>query len=81
LKLALSMGPNRVDISILSMGPNKVGVSILSPEDENRSSFRKVVFSSYLEIWTINPVILFFTHLRQYPLDSAVTTFGNVKCL
>jgi hypothetical protein len=29
--------------------PNRVGVSLPSPEDGNRSSFRNVVFSSYLE--------------------------------
>jgi hypothetical protein len=33
----------------LSKGLNRVGVSFPSPEDVNRSSFRNVVFSSYLE--------------------------------
>jgi hypothetical protein len=33
----------------LFMGPNRVGVSLPSPEDENRSSFRNVVFSTYLK--------------------------------
>jgi hypothetical protein len=45
----------------LSKGPNRVGVSLPSPEDGNRSSFRNVVFSSYLEFGTMdkptNPVI------------------------
>jgi hypothetical protein len=34
----------------LSKGPSSVGVSLLSPEDEKRSIFRNVVFSSYIEI-------------------------------
>jgi hypothetical protein len=33
----------------LSKGPNKVGVSLPSLEGGNRSSFRIVVFSGYLE--------------------------------
>jgi hypothetical protein len=31
-----------------------VGVSLPWPEDGDRSSFRNVVFSSYLEFWTID---------------------------
>jgi hypothetical protein len=37
-------------------GPNKLGVSLSSPEDGNRSSFRKVVFSGYLEFPTMDEV-------------------------
>jgi hypothetical protein len=33
----------------LSNGPNKVDVSLPSPEDGNRFIFRNIVFSSYLE--------------------------------
>jgi hypothetical protein len=33
----------------LSMGHNRVGISFPSHEDKNRSSFRNVVFSIYLE--------------------------------
>jgi hypothetical protein len=40
----------------LSEGPNKVGVSLLSPEDGNRSHFRNVVVSSYLELRTMDKV-------------------------
>jgi hypothetical protein len=58
----------------LSKGPNGVGVSFASPEEENRSSFRNVVFSSIQNSgpWTTprNPVILGVTHHRQNPLDS-----------
>jgi hypothetical protein len=46
----------------LSKGHNRVGVSLPSPEDGNRSSFRNVVFSSYLEFWTM--------HKAQKPSDS-----------
>jgi hypothetical protein len=56
LRLALSEGPNRVD------------VSFPSPEDGNENIFRNVVFSSYLDPrrWTKtrNPVILCYTHCR-----------------
>jgi hypothetical protein len=38
------------------MGPNRVVVFLPSPEDGNRSSFRNVVFSSYLEFRTIDKV-------------------------
>jgi hypothetical protein len=44
LRLALSKGPNRVD------------VSLLSPFDGNRSSYRTVVFSSYLQFPTTKKV-------------------------
>jgi hypothetical protein len=40
----------------LSKGPNKVGVSLPSPGEGKRSSFRNVVFSSYLEFWTMDKV-------------------------
>jgi hypothetical protein len=43
----------RIDIS---KGPNREGVSLRSSEDENRLSFRNVVFSSYLESRTMNKV-------------------------
>jgi hypothetical protein len=46
----------------LSEGPNRVGVFLPSPENENRFSFRNVVFSSYLEFRTIDEV--------QKPSDS-----------
>jgi hypothetical protein len=46
----------------LSKEPNRVGVSLSSHDDGNRSSFLNVVFSSYLELKTMdkvhNPVIL-----------------------
>jgi hypothetical protein len=41
---------------VLSEGPNKVGVSLPSPVDGNRSSFRNVVFSIYLEFRTMDQV-------------------------
>jgi hypothetical protein len=37
----------------ISIAPNRVGVFLRSPEGRNRSSFRNVVFSIYLEIRTI----------------------------
>jgi hypothetical protein len=43
-------------MSVLSKGPNRVGVSLPSPEGRNRSSFRNVVFSSYLEFRKIDEV-------------------------
>jgi hypothetical protein len=39
-----------------SKWPNTVGESLPSPEDRNRSNFRKVVFSSYLELRTRDKV-------------------------
>jgi hypothetical protein len=44
------------------MKPNRVGVSLRSPEYGNRSSFRNVLFSSYLEFRTVGKV--------QKPSDS-----------
>jgi hypothetical protein len=44
LRLALSKGPNRID------------VSLLSPEDRNRSSIRNIVCFSYLEFLTMDKV-------------------------
>jgi hypothetical protein len=38
----------------LSRWPNTVGVSLPSPEDRNRPSFRNVVFSSNLELRTMD---------------------------
>jgi hypothetical protein len=38
------------------MLPNGVGISLPSPEDGNRSSFRNVVFSRYLEFRTMDKV-------------------------
>jgi hypothetical protein len=47
----------------LSKGPIRVGVSPPpSPEDGNRSSFRNVLFSNYLEFWMMDEV--------QKPIDS-----------
>jgi hypothetical protein len=43
-------------ITVLSQGPNRVRVSLLSPEDVNRSAFRNVVFSSYVEFPTMDGV-------------------------
>jgi hypothetical protein len=40
----------------LSKGPNRVGVALSSSEDGNRSSFRNVVFSIYLELRTMDKV-------------------------
>jgi hypothetical protein len=53
-------------IEVSFRGLNRVGVSLPSPEDGKRSSFRNVVFSSYLEF--INPMILRITdtHNRSY---------------
>jgi hypothetical protein len=42
--------------SALSKEPNRVGVSCPSPGDGNRSSFRNVVFSTYLEFWLTDKV-------------------------
>jgi hypothetical protein len=46
----------------LSKGPNRVGVSPPPSEDGNKSSFRNIVFSSYLEFRAMNksrkPVIM-----------------------
>jgi hypothetical protein len=41
----------------LPKGPNRGGVSISSPEGGNRSSFRRVVFSSLFEFRTIDKVL------------------------
>jgi hypothetical protein len=38
------------------MGPNRVGVSLLSPDEESTSSYRNIVFSSYLEFWAEDKV-------------------------
>jgi hypothetical protein len=38
------------------MGPNRVGVPLHSPEDGNRSSFRNVEFSTYLQLRAIDNV-------------------------
>jgi hypothetical protein len=43
-------------LQALSKIPKRVAVSLPSPEDGNRSSFRNVVFSSYLEFWTLDKV-------------------------
>jgi hypothetical protein len=40
----------------LSKGPNRVGVSLTSPAERKRSSFRNIVFSSYLEYRTMDKV-------------------------
>jgi hypothetical protein len=40
----------------ISKRPNRLGVSLSSPGNGNRSSFRNVVFSSYLEFWTMDKV-------------------------
>jgi hypothetical protein len=40
----------------LSKGLNRVGVSVPSPENGNRSSFRNVAFSSYLELQTVDKI-------------------------
>jgi hypothetical protein len=38
------------------MGPNRVDVSLPPPEKENKSSFRNVVISSYLEFRAMGKV-------------------------
>jgi hypothetical protein len=38
------------------MGPRRLSVSLTSPEDGNRSSFRNVVFYSYLEFFAMDKV-------------------------
>jgi hypothetical protein len=45
--------------SALSKGPSRLVVSLPSPKDGNRSSFRNVVFSSYLEFQAMNRVLCF----------------------
>jgi hypothetical protein len=40
----------------VSKGPNRVGVSLPLPDNRKRSSFRDVVFSSYLEFWMMDKV-------------------------
>jgi hypothetical protein len=40
----------------LSMGPNRTGFTLTSTEVGNRSSFRNVVFSSYLEFRTMENI-------------------------
>jgi hypothetical protein len=40
----------------LSKGPNISGISLPWPEDGYRSSFRNIVFSTYLEFWTMDKV-------------------------
>jgi hypothetical protein len=58
----------------LSERPKRVCVSLPSPEDGNRSSFRNVVFSMYLEFRTMdkvqNPLTLIVTHHLQNALHS-----------
>jgi hypothetical protein len=53
---------------------NRVGIFLPLPEDENRSIFRKVVFTNYLEFWTIGkvhePSDPEFIRRRQNPLNS-----------
>jgi hypothetical protein len=39
-----------------SEGPNRVDVSLFSPEDGKRSNFRNLMFSSYLEFFTMDKV-------------------------
>jgi hypothetical protein len=39
-----------------SKGPNRVGISVLLPEGWNKSNFRNIVFSSYLEFRTMDEV-------------------------
>jgi hypothetical protein len=61
------------------MGPNRVGVSLSSPEDENRSNFLSVMFSSYLELEkSIKPVILSVVQNRQNALDCNCIGFGHL---
>jgi hypothetical protein len=40
----------------LSEGPDRVNVLLHSPGGGNRSNFRRVVFSSYLELRAMNKV-------------------------
>jgi hypothetical protein len=47
------LGPSKKLSLALSKGHNRAGVSLPSPEDGNRSSFQNVVFSSYLELHTM----------------------------
>jgi hypothetical protein len=54
-----------IEVSSLSKGPSRIGVSP-SPEDENRSSFRNVVFSAFLEYWNMDQV--------QKPINSECYT-------
>jgi hypothetical protein len=49
-------GERRETFLALSEGPNRVDVSLLSPQDGNRPSFQNVVFSSYLEFSMMNKV-------------------------
>jgi hypothetical protein len=44
-----------IEIAI-SKGPNRVDISLLSPENGNRPSSQNVEFCSYLEFWTMDRV-------------------------
>jgi hypothetical protein len=59
----------------LSKGPNRVGVFLPSPHGGSRPSLWNVVFSIYLEYWTMNkdhrPSNTPFIHLGQEPLDDS----------
>jgi hypothetical protein len=58
-----------IEVRALSKGPNRVGVSLPSPEDGDRSSFRNVVFSRYLEFRTMDEA--------HKPSDSECSTFDT----
>jgi hypothetical protein len=66
----------------LSNGPNRVCVYLPSREDENRPSFRNVLFSNIQNSgqWTKfrNPVILGVTHNR-HPSDSTISVCEGSK--
>jgi hypothetical protein len=42
---------------------NRAGVPFPSSEDGNRSSFQNVVFSSYVEFWTMDKVTVSFKRM------------------
>jgi hypothetical protein len=70
------VGPlERIDFNNCK-GPKRAGVSLPSGEDGNKSSFRNVGFSSYLDFQTMDkiqkPVILSSVHHRQSRLDLRV---------
>jgi hypothetical protein len=61
-------------------GPKRVGVFPPSPEDRNRSSFQKFIFSSFLNIWpwtnSKNPSVIH----GQNPLEIQ-TVFFKLGCV
>jgi hypothetical protein len=62
----------------LSNGPNRVSVSVYSPEEGNRSSFRKVVLFVLFEFRTMDKVLEHGDRDRDRDLAPACTLVGLV---